>query len=104
MQAAPTIAYHAHSKASEEVKVGTMPVHHTIEQSTVYEDNHACLKFAQMAQLSPCTKHIGTPYHWFRAQEANLSIQIEPVATAKPLADQFTKGLSMAGCGKKSFG
>ena len=37
----------------------------TIEQSTVYEDNHACLKFARMAQLSPRTKHIGIPYHWF---------------------------------------
>ena len=93
--AAPTIAYHAHSKAFDDVESGTMPVLHTIEQSTVYEDNHACLKFARMAQLSPRTKHIGIPYHWFRAQVANLSIQIEPVATTKQLADQFTKGLSI---------
>jgi hypothetical protein len=88
--AAPTIAYHAHSKAFDDVDAGTTPVLHTIEQSTVYEDNHACLKFARMAQLSPRTKHIGIPYHWFRTQVANLSIQIEPVAaTTKQLADKF---------------
>ena len=88
----PTIHYHAHSKAFEDVKAGTMPS--TIEQSTVYEDNHACMKFARMAQLSPRTKHIGIPYHWFRSKVESLDIRIEPIATTKQLADQFTKGLS----------
>ena len=91
----PTIAYHAHSKAFEDVGPGTIPTVSNIEQSTVYEDNHACLKFARMAQLSPRTKHIGIPYHWFRTQVVNLSINIEPVSTTKQLADQFTKGLSL---------
>ncbi len=91
----PTIAYHAHSKAFEDVGPGTIPTLSTIEQSTVYKDNHACLKFARMAQLSPRTKHIGIPYHWFRTQVVNLSINIEPVPTTKQLADQFTKGLSL---------
>ena len=94
-RAQPTIAYHAHSKAFEDVAPGTIPSLSTIEQSTVYEDNHACLKFARMAQLSPRTKHIGIPYHWFRTQVINLSIHIEPVPTNKHLADQFTKGLSL---------
>ena len=67
----------------------------TIEQSTVFEDNHACLKFARMVQLSPQTKHIGIPYHWFHGKVESLDIKIEPIATTKQLADPFTKGLSL---------
>jgi hypothetical protein len=37
-----------------------------IPQSIVYEYNQACLKFAQMPKLSPRTKHISVPFHWFR--------------------------------------
>ena len=88
----PTIVYQSHSKAFADVHAGTATSN--IEQSTVYEDNHACLKFARMAQLSPQTKHIGIPYHWFRAKVESLDIRIEPIATNKQLADQFTKGLS----------
>ena len=47
-----------------------------------------------MAQLLPQTKHIGIPYHWFRAKVESLDICIKPIATTKQLADQFTKGLS----------
>lgn len=89
----PTIVYQSHSKAFAEVASESMPS--TIEQSTVYEDNHACLKFARMAQLSPRTKHIGIPYHWFRSKVESLDIRIEPIATNKQLADQFTKGLGI---------
>ena len=88
----PTIAYHSHSKAFEDVHPGSQP--HSIEQSTVFEDNHACLKFARVAQLTPRTKHIGIPYHWFRAKVDSLDIVIEPISTTRQLADQFTKGLS----------
>ena len=38
------IMYHSHSKAFFNTKEGT--THHTIPQSTVFEDNNACLKFA----------------------------------------------------------
>jgi hypothetical protein len=58
-----TIIYYSHSKAFDNVRHGSLPSN--IEQSTVYDDNQACLKFALMAQLSPCTKHISIPYHWF---------------------------------------
>jgi hypothetical protein len=88
-----TIVYHSHSKAFEDVKHGTLSSN--IEQSTVYEDNQACLKFARTAQLSPRTKHIGVPYHWFRSKVESLDIQIEPISTTKQLADPFTKGLSL---------
>ena len=89
----PTIQYRSLSKAFEDVRAGSMPS--SIDQSTVYEDNHACMKFARMAQLSPRTKHIGIPYHWFRSKVESLEIQIEPISTTKQLADQFTKGLSL---------
>jgi hypothetical protein len=89
----PTITYTSHSKAFADVKPGSMPS--TIEQSTVYEDNHACLKFARMGQLSPRTKHIGIPYHWFRSKVESLDVRVEPISTNKQLADQFTKGLGI---------
>jgi hypothetical protein len=36
-----------------------------IPQSTVYEENPVCLKFAQMPKLSPRTKHIAVPFIFF---------------------------------------
>ena len=62
-----------------------------IPASKVYEDNAACLKFASTGQLSPRTKHIGVPYHWFRSKVITLDIQILPVFTTDQLADIFTK-------------
>ena len=87
----PSILYHTHSKAFTDVSEGTNK--NFIEQSTIYEDNQACLKFACMPKLSPRTKHIGIPYHWFHSKTSNLEIQVEPIDTNSQLADQFTKGL-----------
>ena len=64
-----------------------------IPKSKVYEDNHACLKFARLPRLTPRTKHIAIPYHWFRSKVEQLEISIEPVSTDHQLADQFTKSL-----------
>ena len=83
-------SYSTYSKAFSDVEAGNMD---TIPQSVVYEDNAACLKFARMPKLSPRTKHIAIPYHWFRTQVERLEIAVEPVSTDKQLADQFTKGL-----------
>ena len=88
----PSISYHSHSKAFDDT-VGSSA--HVIPQSTVFEDNDACLKFARMPKLTPRTKHIGIPYHWFRTQVERLDIQIERIDTKEQLADQFTKGLSV---------
>ena len=60
----------------------------------VYEDNAACLKFARLPRLTPRTKHIAVPYHWFRSKVEQLEITIEPIGTDKQLADQFTRLLS----------
>ncbi len=89
---APTITYRSFSKAFEDVKDVSIPSN--IEQSTVFEDNHACLKFARMAQLSPRTKHIGIPYHWFRSKVKSLDKQIASIPTTQQLADPSTRGLS----------
>jgi hypothetical protein len=87
------VVYRSHSKAFDDVTSGL--VKHNIPQSTVYEDNDACLKFARMPKLTPRTKHIGVPYHWFRTQVENLEIHIERIDTTKQLGDQFTKGLTV---------
>ena len=67
----------------------------TLPPSKVYEDNNACLKFARLPRLTPRTKHIAVPYHWFRAKVEQLEIIIEPISTDKQLADQFTKPLTI---------
>jgi hypothetical protein len=49
-----------------------LPGNGDIPQSTVHEDTEACLKFAMMPKLSPRTKHIGVPFHWFRYRIVSL--------------------------------
>jgi len=66
-----------------------------IPKSKVYEDNAACLKFARLPRLTPRTKHIAVPYHWFRTKVEQMEIAIEPISTEKQLADQFTKSLTL---------
>mmetsp|Transcript_15021 Transcript_15021/g.28265 ORF Transcript_15021/g.28265 Transcript_15021/m.28265 type:complete len:2300 (+) Transcript_15021:159-7058(+) len=61
--------------------------------SKVFEDNDSCLKFASVPRMSPRTKHIAIPYHFFRSKVEQLEIGVHPIDTKKQLADQFTKGL-----------
>jgi len=61
--------------------------------SKVYKDNTVTLKYAQMPKISPRTKHIGIPYHWFRTKIINTEVTIEPVSTKDQHGDIFTKGL-----------
>jgi hypothetical protein len=51
-----------HSKAFVDA---TPSPNETIPQSEVFEDNDACLKFAN---LSPRTKYIAVPLHWWRSK------------------------------------
>ena len=88
----PSISYDSHTKAFDDTFGST---EHIIPQSTVFEDNDACLKLARMPKLTPRAKHIGIPYHWFRTQIERLEIHIERVDTKNQLADQFTKGLTV---------
>ena len=53
----------------------------SIPQSTVFEDNESCLKFATLPKFSPRTKHIAIPYHFFQSKVENLEIKVEGVDT-----------------------
>ena len=64
-----------------------------IPQSIVHEDNEACLKFARMPKMTPRTKHITIPYHFFCSKVASLEIKVIGINTENQLADQLTKGL-----------
>ena len=64
-----------------------------IPHSLVHEDNEACLKFATMPKISPRTKHIAIPYHFFRSKVENMENKVVSINTSNQLADQFTKGL-----------
>ena len=44
----------------------------SIPQSQVFADNESCLKFATLPKMSPRTKHIAIPYHFFRSKVQNL--------------------------------
>ena len=52
----------------------------------------AALKFTKMPKMSPRTKHIAIPYHFFRSK-IDKEIQVVAINTENQLADQFTKGL-----------
>jgi hypothetical protein len=68
----------------------------SIPQTTVFEDNEACLKFANMPKMNPRTKHIAIPYHFFREKVEELEVKVVGINTENQLADQFTKGLPAA--------
>jgi hypothetical protein len=63
-----------------------------------FEDNMACMKFAQMPKLSSHTTHLYVPLHWYRSKVINLEIVIRSVESFSQLGDKFTKGL-----GRESF-
>ena len=64
-----------------------------IPESTVFEDNESCLQLASLGKITPRTKHIAIPYHFFRSKIEELEIKVVSIDTEKQLADQFTKGL-----------
>ena len=65
----------------------------TSTYSSVFEDNTGALLLAQSPRISPRSKHIAVPYHFFREHVANGTIQIHKVASEVNPADLFTKGL-----------
>ena len=51
-----------------------------IPMSIVHEDNEACLKFVKMPKMSPRTKHIAIPSHFFRSK-IDKEIQVVAIDT-----------------------
>ena len=62
-----------------------------VPQSKVFEDNKSCLRLASLGKMSPRTKHIAIPYHFFRSKIDELEIKVLSIDTKEQLADQFTK-------------
>ena len=52
-----------------------------IPQSIVREDIESCLRFANMPKMSPRTKHIALPYHFFRSNVEELQIKVVAIST-----------------------
>ena len=61
--------------------------------SSVFEDNNGALILATVPRMTPRSKHIAVPYHFFREHVAKGTIQIFKVASDRNKADLFTKGL-----------
>jgi hypothetical protein len=73
-----------HSKAFNKVEGWE----HMIHLSLVYEENEACIKFAQMPKLPPRTKYIGVPFHLFCTKIINGEISLKPsISSVEQLAD-----------------
>ena len=53
----------------------------TIPSFIVHEDNSACLRFATTPKMSPRTKHIAIPYHFFHSKVANNEVKVQAVDT-----------------------
>ena len=64
-------------------------------RSTIWEDNEACLKLAnlELPYMTNRSKHIALKYHWFR-EHTNKEWVVKPIASECQLGDLFTKGLS----------
>jgi hypothetical protein len=72
-----------YSKSFQDIGNDGLPV------SNVYEDNAAALTHAMMPKISPRTKHIGIPMHWFPSKIISLEITVVPISSAMQLADQY---------------
>ena len=80
-------------RCSTHIKVFFETIEDEYPASVVYEDNAACIQFSKMPKLSPGTKHIGLPCHWFRNRVSSLEIDFQVLSSADQLADQFAKRL-----------
>jgi hypothetical protein len=65
----------------------------TTTYSSVFEDNNGALTLATVPRMTPRSKHIAVPYHFFREHVANGSLQILKIASENNKGDIFTKGL-----------
>lgn len=69
------------------------PTFLTSTYSSVFEDNNGALILATVPRMTPRSKHIAVPYHFFREHVTNGTVQIFKVASDQNKADLFTKGL-----------
>ena len=65
----------------------------TNSYSSVFEDNNGAHILATVPRMTPCSKHIAVPYHFFQEHVATGTVQIFKVKSALNKAVIFTKGL-----------
>ena len=60
---------------------------------TVFEDNQGAIALAKVPMMTPRSKHIAVPYHFFREDVRRKESDAVHVATDDQLADMVTEGL-----------
>ena len=60
---------------------------------TVFEDNQGTIALANVPKMTPWSKHIAIPYHFFREFIRKKEVEVKHVSTEKQMADMLTKGL-----------
>ena len=60
---------------------------------TLFEDNQGAVALANVPKMTPRSKHIAIPYHFFREHVRKNEVEVRHISTVKQLADLLTKGL-----------
>lgn len=65
------------------------------KETTVWEDNAACLVLANSPppRMTPRSKHIAVKYHWFRSHLTDKLIKVRKIDSCWQKADILTKGM-----------
>jgi hypothetical protein len=65
-------------------------------RTTLWEDNLGTLRLARLEPggMTPCSKHYGVKYHWFRTKLKPSDAEMSHVASAEKRADFMTKYLT----------
>ena len=60
---------------------------------TLFEDNQGAVTLANIPKMTPRSKHIAIPYHFFREHVKRKEVEVKHISTENQLADLLTKGL-----------
>ena len=60
---------------------------------TLFEDNQGAVTLANVPKMTPRSKHIAIPYHFFREHVKKKEVEVKYIKTDDQLADLLTKGL-----------
>ena len=60
---------------------------------TLFEDNQGAVTLANVPRMTPRSKHIAIPYHFFREHVKKKEVEVKHISTDDQLADLLTKGL-----------
>ena len=60
---------------------------------TLFEDNQGAVTLANVPKMTPRSKHIAIPYHFFREHARKKEVEVKYIKMDDQLADLLTKGL-----------